>query len=167
MLDAFERLPAELDDVHLVVVGDGRDRGAAVAARSGSGRAVLQLGTFAHDLLPAYHAAADAFVSPAVGQSFGIVLVEAMAAGVLWSAPTSTGTARWSATASRGSSSPERPGRPRRRARPRLATRSLASSLAEGRPGARRRVLVGRRPAAARSRLRAGAGPDGSSAHAG
>ncbi len=83
MLDAFERLPSDLDDVRLVVAGDGRDRD---ALRSLPGRIrgrVLHLGTVAHDLLPSYHLAADVFVSPAVGQeSFGIVLVEAMAAGL-------------------------------------------------------------------------------------
>lgn len=83
MLDAFERLPAELDDVHLVVVGDGRDREALRSLPERIRPRVLQLGTVAHDLLPTYHAAVDVFVSPAVGQeSFGIVLVEAMAAGV-------------------------------------------------------------------------------------
>ncbi|HEX5903021.1 MAG TPA: glycosyltransferase family 4 protein [Actinomycetota bacterium] len=83
MLDAFERLPADLDDVHLVVVGDGRDREALRSLPERIRPRVLHLGTVAHDLLPAYHAVADAFVSPAVGQeSFGIVLVEAMAAGV-------------------------------------------------------------------------------------
>jgi phosphatidyl-myo-inositol alpha-mannosyltransferase len=83
MLDAFERLPAELDDVHLVIVGDGRDRDALRSLPERIRPRVLHLGTVAHDLLPAYHAAADVFVAPAVGQeSFGIVLVEAMAAGL-------------------------------------------------------------------------------------
>ena len=83
MLDAFEHLPAELDDVHLVVIGDGRDRDALRSLPERIRPRVLYLGTVAHDLLPAYHAAADLFASPAVGQeSFGIVLVEAMAAGL-------------------------------------------------------------------------------------
>ena len=83
MVDAFARLAGEMDDVSLLVAGEGRDR---VALRSLPRRVrnrVVPLGTVAHDELPRYHAAADVFCSPAVGQeSFGIVLVEAMAAGV-------------------------------------------------------------------------------------
>jgi phosphatidylinositol alpha-mannosyltransferase len=83
MLDAFDLLPTEFDDVRLVVVGDGRDREALRSLPKRIRPRVLHLGTVAHDLLPTYHAAADVFVSPAVGQeSFGIVLVEAMAAGL-------------------------------------------------------------------------------------
>jgi phosphatidylinositol alpha-mannosyltransferase len=80
---AFARLAPELDDLHLVVVGDGRDRDAiGLLPRRDRGRVVM-VGTVANEDLPPYHAAADAFVAPAVGQeSFGIVLVEAMAAGL-------------------------------------------------------------------------------------
>jgi phosphatidylinositol alpha-mannosyltransferase len=80
---AFGRLAAELDDVVLVVAGDGSDRDALGLLEESHRRRVAMLGSVPHDRLPAYHAAADAFVSAATGQeSFGIVLVEAMAAGL-------------------------------------------------------------------------------------
>ena len=83
MLRAFERLAGEVGEAHLLVAGNGRDR---VLLRSLPGdlrSRILRLGTVPHEELPRYHAAADVFVSPAIGQeSFGIVLVEAMAAGV-------------------------------------------------------------------------------------
>jgi phosphatidyl-myo-inositol alpha-mannosyltransferase len=83
MISAFERLAGELQDVSLVVVGDGRDRSAIDLLSPGARRRVVPLGAVPHDVLPRYHAACDVFVSPALGQeSFGIVLVEAMAAGL-------------------------------------------------------------------------------------
>jgi phosphatidylinositol alpha-mannosyltransferase len=83
MVRAFQRLSAEFADLSLVVAGDGRDRGALRLLPPEQARRVLMLGTVPHDRLPAYHAGADVFASPALGQeSFGMVLVEAMAAGV-------------------------------------------------------------------------------------
>lgn len=80
---AFARLAAEFDDVHLIVAGDGRDREAIGLLSEEARRRVVMLGAVANEDLPPYHAAADVFVAPAVGQeSFGIVLVEAMAAGL-------------------------------------------------------------------------------------
>jgi phosphatidylinositol alpha-mannosyltransferase len=80
---AFGRLASELDDVHLVVAGDGRDRDAVGLLPERDRRRVVMLGAVPNDDLPGYLAAADAFVAPALGQeSFGIALVEAMAAGV-------------------------------------------------------------------------------------
>ena len=83
MLRAFERVASEVVGAHLLVAGDGRDR-ALLRSLPGDLRSrILRLGTVPHEALPRYHAAADVFVSPATGQeSFGIVLVEAMAAGV-------------------------------------------------------------------------------------
>jgi phosphatidylinositol alpha-mannosyltransferase len=80
---AFARLAAELPDVHLVVAGDGHDRDAVGLLPDDDRRRVVMLGTVPNEDLPALLAGADAFVAPALGQeSFGIALVEAMAAGV-------------------------------------------------------------------------------------
>lgn len=82
-LRAFVRLAAEFPDLSLVVAGDGRDREAIAMLSSEEAARVVMLGTVSHDRVPAYHAACEVLVSPALGQeSFGIVLVEAMAAGL-------------------------------------------------------------------------------------
>lgn len=83
MVRAFARLAAELEDVCLVVAGDGRDREALELLSEVDRRRVVMLGTVPNADLPAYHAAADVFAAPATGhESFGVVLVEAMAAGL-------------------------------------------------------------------------------------
>jgi phosphatidyl-myo-inositol alpha-mannosyltransferase len=80
---AFERLAPEVPDLTFVVAGDGKDRSALAELPLPVRERVIVLGTVDRDRLPRYLAAADAFVSPAVGQeSFGIVLVEAMASGL-------------------------------------------------------------------------------------
>ena len=83
MVRAFEMLASQLEDVRLLVAGDGRDRVVVRSLPPSVRGRILRLGSVPHAELPRYHAAADVFASPAVGQeSFGIVLVEAMAAGV-------------------------------------------------------------------------------------
>ncbi len=80
---AFARLAEEMDDVHLIVAGDGRDRDAIDLLSAAQRRRVVMLGSLPNEDLPPYHAAADVFIAPATGQeSFGYVLVEAMAAGL-------------------------------------------------------------------------------------
>jgi phosphatidylinositol alpha-mannosyltransferase len=80
---AFAELAAELDDVHLVVVGDGRDRAALGLLSDRHRKRVTMLGAISDDLLASLYTAARVFVAPAFGQeSFGIALVEAMAAGL-------------------------------------------------------------------------------------
>jgi phosphatidyl-myo-inositol alpha-mannosyltransferase len=83
MLQAFALLAREHRDLWLVVAGDGRDRYAIDGVSEADRARIVMLGAVPHDDLPSYHAAADVFVAPATGQeSFGYVLVEAMAAGV-------------------------------------------------------------------------------------
>ena len=82
-VEAFERLAAEIDDVHLIVAGDGRDRTAVDRLSPRVRNRVIMLGAVPHSDLPPYLAACDAFIAPATGQeSFGVVLVEAMASGL-------------------------------------------------------------------------------------
>jgi phosphatidylinositol alpha-mannosyltransferase len=82
-LAAFTKVLAEVPDAVLVVVGDGKDR-EALALLMGSARARVDMrGAQPNERVPSFLAACEVFVSPAVGQeSFGIALVEAMAAGL-------------------------------------------------------------------------------------
>jgi phosphatidyl-myo-inositol alpha-mannosyltransferase len=80
---AFAELAAEIDDVHLAVVGDGPDRAALGLLPDRHRERVSMLGVVSDDAIGALRAAARVFVAPAVAhESFGIALVEAMAAGL-------------------------------------------------------------------------------------
>ena len=86
LLAAYQSLLAVLDNPRLIIVGPGEpDREcsallAAVTARSPD--SIIVTGPVSSDDLPRYYASADLFCSPATGgESFGIVLLEAMAAG--------------------------------------------------------------------------------------
>jgi len=84
LLEACERLAARGIEFRLTLVGDGRLRRSLErrARRTLPGRVVFE-GQVPHERLPAYYAAADLFCSPARGsESFGLVLLEAMALGV-------------------------------------------------------------------------------------
>lgn len=82
-LDAFAELASRYDDLRLVVVGDGPQRARVRRLPRALRTRVDMVGRASHDELPTFHAAADLFIAPATGrESFGIVLVEAMAAGL-------------------------------------------------------------------------------------
>lgn len=82
-VEAFAQLASRYPDLQLVVVGDGDDRTAVNALPTSLRARVLMQGRVSDEMLPRFHRAADVFISPATGQeSFGIVLVEAMAAGL-------------------------------------------------------------------------------------
>jgi len=69
----------------LLIAGDGPQRGALeeLAAMRGVAERVRFLGQIERDRLPAFYAAADAFVFPSVTETQGLVLAEALAAGAL------------------------------------------------------------------------------------
>jgi phosphatidyl-myo-inositol alpha-mannosyltransferase len=82
-VDAFARLATAHPDVRLVVVGDGEQRSAVEALEPAIRRRVDMVGRVSAADLPGYHRAAGIFLAPSTGnESFGIVLVEAMAAGL-------------------------------------------------------------------------------------
>ena len=83
LLEAYSRLKWNLPDIRLIVVGPGqpdRDSFQIIGARGLHD--VVFTGKVTYDDLARYYATAHIFCSPATGsESFGIVLLEAMAAG--------------------------------------------------------------------------------------
>ena len=82
-LAAFSKVLADVPDAILVVVGEGKDREALGFLTESERARVDMRGAVPNEEVPSYLAACEIFVSPAVGQeSFGIALIEAMAAGL-------------------------------------------------------------------------------------
>lgn len=82
-LRAFELIAGRYPDLRLLVVGDGPERDAVHSLPADVRRRVHMLGNVSDKALPTYHRASDIFIAPATGaESFGIVLVEAMAAAL-------------------------------------------------------------------------------------
>lgn len=85
LLDAFAQLEAREPDVRLVIAGDGADREKLELHAGELGlRRVEFLGYVDEDTKRQLLHTADLFCSPALfGESFGIVLIEAMASGLV------------------------------------------------------------------------------------
>jgi len=81
---AFLRLRSSTPRLRLCVVGDGGERSRCQEMVPPSLRPdVLFVGSVSQQELPRYHASADVFLAPSTGgESFGIILLEAMAAGL-------------------------------------------------------------------------------------
>jgi glycosyltransferase involved in cell wall biosynthesis len=93
LLDAFARLRRMSSaDVSLVLVGDGVDEGALKERCKAEGlEGVVFAGFHEEDALARLYAAGDVFVFPALGDTFGMALSEAMACGLPVIATSSTG----------------------------------------------------------------------------
>lgn len=82
LVRAFTRLKADRPGLRLYVVGDGPERDRCQALLPARLRSdVVFLGQVAQEDLPRFYRSCDLYVAPALGgESFGIVLLEAMAA---------------------------------------------------------------------------------------
>jgi phosphatidyl-myo-inositol alpha-mannosyltransferase len=83
LVRAFTRLKTDRPELRLLVVGDGPERARCEGLLPAGLRADVRfLGRVSDEDLPRYYATCDLAVAPSLGgESFGIVLLEAMAAG--------------------------------------------------------------------------------------
>jgi phosphatidylinositol alpha-mannosyltransferase len=82
LIDAMAAVQRAGNGTRLIVVGDGPDRVRLETAANHAGVAATFAGRVPDHALPGYYQAADVVCSPALGdESFGVVLLEAMAAG--------------------------------------------------------------------------------------
>lgn len=84
LLKAFRRLSQFQPNIRLIIVGDGSEKQKARDyVREEELKNVVFTGSVTRRDLPAYYATGDIFCSPAThGESFGVVLLEAMAVGL-------------------------------------------------------------------------------------
>lgn len=79
---AFSTLCERYSDLSLLVVGSGPCRRVVDDVPHQVRRRIVMMGDVDDDRLPSVYAAGDVFIAPAVeGESFGVVLLEAMASG--------------------------------------------------------------------------------------
>ena len=83
VVEAANYLKERIDDFKIVVIGDGPDRSRLekMIKKFNLEDKVYLLGYILHPELPKYMAAADMFVRPSLAEGFGIIFIEAMAAG--------------------------------------------------------------------------------------
>ena len=84
LLPAFEELRKKYENVRLIIVGDGflKEELLGVVKRYNI-EDVIFVGEVENEEIPRYYAAADIFCAPSIrGETFGIILLEAMASGV-------------------------------------------------------------------------------------
>jgi glycosyltransferase involved in cell wall biosynthesis len=84
LLKALSKVKQKEKNFKLLLIGDGEDRKKLenLCKNLGLEEEVVFLGKIFHDKLPDYYHVADIFILPSLYESFGIVFLEAMAAGL-------------------------------------------------------------------------------------
>jgi glycosyltransferase involved in cell wall biosynthesis len=84
LIEAAKYLKEEIEDFKIIICGDGSDRKMLeeMINKFSLKDRVFLLGDILHKDLPRYVACADIFIRPSLAEGFGIVFLEAMAAGL-------------------------------------------------------------------------------------